>query len=315
MRNSQKKNIWRFVFWAALVGAAACFAVAVRYHWSRYSSEKNYQKVREEVTGADASGAESAAAVRTGVYIDGLARAESPDSWAEDMLNPTLSDVENLEFTGMIDAPEPKIPEEVLLDAEESPIDFEKLQAINPELYAWIRVPGTAIDYPVAQRLGVEQEYYLHHDLYGNPQFAGCIFSQSPAAFDFTDPVTVLYGHNMRNGSMFRGLYEFLEPGAITDEDRYVYIYTPYETLIYEIYSAYRGDSRNITGENDFSDKKVFEDYIESTLKPRDMDAVVKSSVDVTKDDRILTLSTCVYQQPSLRVLVQAVLRGSEAGE
>lgn len=220
----------------------------------------------------------------------------------------TLEEIEAAEFTGVIDGPGPVIPEEVLSGAEEDPVDFARLREINPELYAWIRVPGTVIDYPVAQHEGDEQEYYLHHDLYGDPQFVGCVFSQVPNAKDFSDPVTVLYGHNMKNGSMFAELHSFLDPAAFEDGPRYVYIYTENATFIYEIYSAYPADNRNILLNYDFADEAVLEEYVDSTIHPRSMEAVVNDEVAVTAEDKILTLSTCIGGMPNQRLLVQAVL-------
>lgn len=220
----------------------------------------------------------------------------------------TLEEIEAAEFTGVIDGPGPVIPEEVLSGAEENPVDFDKLREINAELYAWIRIPGTVIDYPVAQHKGEEQEYYLHHDLYGDPQFVGCVFSQTPNAQDFSDPVTVLYGHNMKNGSMFAGLHSFLDPSSLEDGPRYIYIYTESATYIYEVYSAYPADNRNILQSYDFTDEAALKEYVDSTIHPRSMEAIVSDGVSVTTEDKILTLSTCIGGMPNQRLLVQAVL-------
>ncbi len=282
-----KRTFWKVIFWISIIGAVICLAVSVWYYWSRYQSAQKYEELRQEVVENGSSG---------------TAETEEPGS------NPTLEEVENAEFTGQRDGPAPRIPTEVLTDAEEAPVDFEKLQAINPELYAWIRIPGTQIDYPVAQHAGEEQQFYLHHDLYGTPQFVGCIFSQEPNAKDFSDPVTVLYGHNMRNGSMFQNLHLYTQANAFEKEHNYVYVYMPKKMLIYEIYSAYYYDNRNILESNDFSDREVLEKYIEESLKPHSLGAMVKEGVKVTADDKILTLSTCIAGQPGNRLLVQAVL-------
>ena len=286
-----KRTFWRIIFWISIIGAVICVAVSVWYYWSRYQSAQKYEELRQEV-------------------LEGSGDTDGQDdtAQAEPGANPTLEEVENAEFTGQRDGPAPRIPEEVLTDAEESPVDFEKLQAINPELYAWIRVPGTQINYPVAQHEGEEQQFYLHHDLYGTPQFVGCIFSQEPNAKDFSDPVTVLYGHNMRNGSMFQNLHLYTQADAFKNEHNYVYVYMPNKMLIYEIYSAYAYDNRNILETNDFSDSEVFDKYIQESLKPHSMIAKVKDGIKVTTDDKILTLSTCITGQPGQRLLVQAVL-------
>ena len=208
---------------------------------------------------------------------------------------------ESTSFTGLIEGEETKIPDELTTNK----VDFDKLQEINPELYAWIYIPDTQINYPVAQH-DSDQLFYLHHDFYGNEQSAGCIFSQIPTAKDFSDQITVLYGHNMKNGSMFRGLHAYM-----TDEmndNLYVYISTPDKQFIYRIYSVYYGDNKNITYTNDFSSKETIEKYIETTKNPRSMNRKIYNTEDVNKDSNILILSTCVANQPENRLLVNCVL-------
>ena len=288
MDKKRGRTISRVVFWIALVGALVCLAVTVGYYWSRYWSARNYEKLREDV-----------AQIQSELVTE--VQSEAMNS------TPTLEEIEAAEFTGIIDAPEPKIPQEVLTDAEDHPVDFAKLKEINPEIYAWIRIPDTNIDYPVAQHAGEDQTYYLKHDLYGTPQFAGCIFSQEPSSKDLSDPVTVLYGHNMKNGSMFQNLYHFVEEDAL-EQDPYVYMYTDGHTCVYRIYAAYYYDDRNITQVYDFTDQEDLEKYIEETKKPRSMAEQTAKTDEVDISDRILTLSTCVAGQPSERLLVQAVL-------
>ena len=79
------------------------------------------------------------------------------------------------------------------------------LQEINSDVYAWIRIPGTYVDYPVAQSK-VDDNYYLHRSIYKKYLFAGMIYTQSCNSLDFNDPVTVVYGHNMRSTTMFTSL-------------------------------------------------------------------------------------------------------------
>ena len=91
----------------------------------------------------------------------------------------------------------------------ENPINFDELSKLNPDLYAWIRIPNTAVDYPVAQSSNSDDNFYLHHNYLGNYEFAGTIYSQRHNSKDFVERVTVLYGHNMLNGSMFADLHKF----------------------------------------------------------------------------------------------------------
>ena len=76
----------------------------------------------------------------------------------------------------------------------ENPIDFEALRRESPDVYAWLYVPNTNVNLPVLQRPG-DDFFYLDHDRYGEPAVEGAVFSQMANATDFSDPVTVLYGH------------------------------------------------------------------------------------------------------------------------
>ena len=84
-------------------------------------------------------------------------------------------------------------------------VDFEALKKINPEIIAWIRIPDTKIDYPVVQ--GTDNEYYLKHTFKKTEHVAGSIFLDKDNSPDFSNRKTILYGHNMKDGSIFQGLY------------------------------------------------------------------------------------------------------------
>lgn len=186
------------------------------------------------------------------------------------------------------------------------PMDFEELKAYNPDIYAWITIPGTAVDYPVVQRAG-DNSYYLTHNTDGEESAAGAIYTEDYNSRDFMDPNTVLYGHNMRNGSMFRSLHSYMDR-SFFDENREVIIYLPDAILRYEIFAAYLYDSRHLLLNFDFEDPEVFAGYLEEIRGIRDMNSFIDTSIEVTAEDRILTLSTCYKGMDDRRYLVQAVL-------
>ncbi len=188
----------------------------------------------------------------------------------------------------------------------DNPIDFEHWQGINEDIYAWIRVPNTNIDYPVAQS-DEDDSFYLHHDIYGKYKFSGTIYTEMQNSKDFIDPNTVVYGHNMTKGYMFQNLYKF-QDAEFFNNNKYFYIYTPTHVYTYTVYSAYQYDDRHILNSFDFSDKEVFAQYIESTKNPTFMLKNVRSDVEVTVDDKIVTLSTCLGNGKVYRYLVQGVL-------
>ena len=199
--------------------------------------------------------------------------------------------------------------EEIAMEEEkaELPIDFEGLQAINPEIYAWIRVPDTKIDYPILQHVGEDQSYYLTRDIYGKSQQAGSIYTEHYNTTDFMDPNTVLYGHNMKNGSMFHNVRYFAQKEYF-DEHRDLYIYMPDKILKYEIITCYEYDDRHLLGTYDFYDEEVYAEYLEEIMNPRSMYTMIREGVQLTTEDKLVTLSTCVANKPNNRRLLQAVL-------
>lgn len=192
-----------------------------------------------------------------------------------------------------------------------NPINFEELTNMNTDLYAWIRIPGTVIDYPVAQSLQNDDNYYLHHNYLGNYEFAGTIYSQRQNTRYFVDRVTVLYGHNMLNGTMFADLHKFSDK-EFFDENEFIYIYTKGHILTYRIFAAYEYDDRHILNSFEFYDDEVYSQYLNDCLNPRSANSVVREGVKLTTDDRIITLSTCTNYNSSMRYLVQGVLINDE---
>ena len=130
-----------------------------------------------------------------------------------------------------------KLKEQVAVDADDPmfrKIDFAAAQAANPDVYAWIWIPGTNIDYPILQSESEDDAYYLNHTIEKKEGLPGTIYTEKYNAKDFTSPVTVVYGHNMKNGSMFADLHKF-EDKAFFDANPYVYIYLPDRTIKYRI--------------------------------------------------------------------------------
>lgn len=195
-----------------------------------------------------------------------------------------------------------------LADLGDFDVDFDELNSINTDVYAWIYIPGTEVDYPVAQSIEYrEDDYYLDHNIYRQYQFSGTIYSQLKNHLDFHDPVTVLYGHNMLNGSMFATLHRF-EDRDFFDEYNTCFILTKEKVYTYLIYSAYVFDDRHILNTYDFSDDAVFQEYLDSTLEPHSYSENVRENVKLNTSHRILTLSTCTGGAENTRYLVQGVL-------
>ena len=198
--------------------------------------------------------------------------------------------------------------DEVLVD---NPINFSELTKLNPDLYAWIRIQGTVIDYPVAQSSNGDQNYYLHHNYLGNYEFAGTIYSQKHNTKYFIDRVTVLYGHNMLNGTMFAALHKFSDKDFFEENDT-IEIFIDGHILTYKIFAAYEYDDRHILNSFDFYDDDVYAQYLSDCLNPHSSNAIVREGVELTTEDKIITLSTCTNYNANKRYLVQGVLINDE---
>lgn len=233
--------------------------------------------------------------------------ADSPSAFAE---NEDASS-ESLDF--FADSPE-SIPtnESMTIISEtnyQSPIDFESLWKTNEDVYAWITVPGTIIDYPILQH-ETDDSYYLNYTIDGVEGYPGCIYTEHMNSKDFTDNNTVIYGHNMRNGTMFTDLHKFRDGDFFAEHDT-VYIYTPEKQLTYKIFAAYLYDDRHLMNSFDFSDPEIYSDYLSeiSNIDSNDENANLRKEIQLTTTNKIITLITCIREQPEKRVYVQAVLQ------
>ena len=183
-------------------------------------------------------------------------------------------------------------------------LDWKKLHAINPDIYAWIYIPNTEVEYPIVQHPS-EDEYYLNRNLDGSFGKPGCIFTQHYNHKDFLDLNTVVYGHNMKSGRMFRSIHQF-EDKKFFEENPYIYVYTEDRVLIYEVFAAYLSDDSHILNTNDLTTTEGYAHYLEKVYR-ESKSGNVRDDITVTAMNRILTLSTCA-KRSNQRFLVQGVL-------
>ena len=181
--------------------------------------------------------------------------------------------------------------------AENHSIDWHKLKEKNADVYAWIYVPGTKVDYVVVQPAKSKSDlFYMDRNLDKEYEFAGSIFTERHNKKDFSDPVTLMYGHNMLNGSMFATLHKFKDPKFFKKHKK-MYVYQP---------------NRKLTNSFDFTDAKVLKKYQKMTLNPKAMDKNVRKKTSLGPNSKILTLSTCTNGASNTRYLVQGVLISDE---
>lgn len=226
---------------------------------------------------------------------------------------------ENMRETAVTAEREEPETTEVINSTEKAPIniyeglpdvDFKALWEINTDVCAWISVPGTQVDYPVLRREEAQNpydDYYLQHTAEKTAGLPGAIYMEPCNAADFSDANTVLYGHNMRNGTMFGSLHEF-ENDDFFDEHEDVYVVTPEKTFVYRIYAAVTYSDLHIMGSYDFDSPADFERFADSLREGRSMTDLFREELEVTAGAKLLTLSTCIKGEDDKRFLVVAVL-------
>lgn len=190
-------------------------------------------------------------------------------------------------------------------DPYDTKVDFAGLEAINPDVYAWIKIPGTNIDYPVLQSADEDDSYYLNRTIDLQEGLPGSIYTEKYNATGFNDPVTVVYGHTLHDGTMFSELEKYTDK-SFFDENKYIYIYLPGGRKIFQIFAAVAFDDRYLMGSYAFTIQDEFEKYI-SELKGS-LEGNVADDVEVKFGDPVITLSTCIDEYPEKRWLVNGVL-------
>lgn len=191
------------------------------------------------------------------------------------------------------------------------PVDFDELTALNNDIYAWIRIPYAGetdkfiVDYPILQN-EESRNYYLNHNVNRKSSVYGAIYTQDYNEKDFSDFNTLIYGHNMRNGTMFGTLKKYRDE-AFFKENNEIYIYQPGRILKYKIFAAYVFDDRHILMHFDNDIENERQQYLDTVFSERKLSANFDKDITVTTKDKIITLSTCTSKDNE-RYLVQGVL-------
>lgn len=181
-------------------------------------------------------------------------------------------------------------------------VDYDQLLAINGDFVGWIYIPDTDVNYPIVQ--GSDNDYYLYRMFNKDYNAAGSIFMDCGNRSDWSDYNTVLYGHNMKNGTMFadvesyrnQGYYDAHPTGLLLTEEG------NYELLFFAGYAA-KTDSR--AWELDFASQDAYEQWLQQAVG----NSAFKSSVTPTAEDQVITLSTCTYDRTNARFVLLAVLK------
>lgn len=274
-------------FLCCIVWIAAYLAGLRRAETEMETVRESYVTREEETTGTDADG-------------EGFAGTQEAGDTPETE-QPSGEEAEELQSGG-----------DTGYSVPEMTVDIGALQQeVNADIYAWITVPGTVIDYPVLQH-PEEMDYYLEYNLDGTKGYPGCIYTQRMNGKEWEDVNTVLYGHNMKNGSMFAELHKFKDE-SFFEENRYIYVYTEDgRILVYEIFAAYVSGNEHLLMTYDLYTEAGIQGYFDSIFSHTGSGCHFLEDVELTAEDKIITLSTCISGQADKRYLVQGVLRAEE---
>lgn len=182
-------------------------------------------------------------------------------------------------------------------------VDFQKLLKINPDTIAWIRFPQepSQINYPVVQ--GKDNSWYLKKTFSANENTLGAIFLNVDNKKDFSDKNSVIYGHRMRDGSMFRHLQDY-DTKEFWKSNPYFYIYTVDGRILkYHIYSVGQVVDTSETYQTTFGTDEEYQSFLDMTKSS----SLYDTGVEVTTDDTIVTLSTCTSASDNHRFVVRGV--------
>lgn len=194
-----------------------------------------------------------------------------------------------------------EIKENSIENNEESIEEILDLSYLNEDYRGWITIENTNIDYPILQ--GEDNDYYLSRDINKEYLKSGSIFLDYRNN-NFDDKNTVIYGHSMRNGTMFGQLKYFKESGAL-DENKYIYILSPEgKTLKYEIFSVYTSDINDNYIETSFNSDEEYKEFLDKICEK----SLFPVNIDISTEDKILTLSTCSYEYENARTVIHGKL-------
>lgn len=181
-------------------------------------------------------------------------------------------------------------------------VDFAALQSVNEDVVGWIYCEGTDINYPVLQ--GEDNDYYLHHTYNREENRAGSIFVEALNTPGFADSNTIIYGHHMKNGSMFATLRNWADQ-TYYEEHPVFWLLTPEQDYRIVLFSGYTTAAVSDTYTIYQGPCQEFDDYVQAALASSDF----KADITPESGDRCVLLSTCEYDFQDARYVLHGVLK------
>lgn len=205
-------------------------------------------------------------------------------------------------------------PETITPDAPTEPVEtqspgplpeYVEVSAMNPHMVGWMQIEGTKIDYPVMHTPN-DPEYYLHKDFYEKYSGHGCLFIE--AACDVNQPSDniTIYGHNMKDGSMFATILKYRNKSFWKDH-RYIYFDTLNERHTYEVFAVFTTTATKGSGFTyhhfvNASDESSYRNFVDNCKRI----SLYDTGITPSYGDKLITLSTCEYSQQNGRFVIVA---------
>ena len=180
-------------------------------------------------------------------------------------------------------------------------VDWKALKKVNPDVQGWLYQKGTVINYPVVQ--GTDNDTYLHTRFDKQWSGGGTLFVDCRMEKDFRGFNSIIYGHHMKDGSMFRSIRGYTKEDGYYDKHKTLELATPHGNYHLVVFSAF---ITKATDEDTYKmtyDDPAKQSYIDRAWERSEL-PLTKDSVDVTKNDRLVTLSTCAYDYEEARYIV-----------
>lgn len=176
-------------------------------------------------------------------------------------------------------------------------IDWDELRKINPDIVAWIKIEGTNIDYPIVT--APDNDKYLHTKFDGKQGSCGTLFVDANTTKPFKNFLTIVYGHHMKDGTMFNNLKKFKGKSFFDDHTHYD-LYTPTQNYTVEIVGFYNPKSTSKFYDTEIETERQKFQYIDMLER----DAKNESGERATTNDRLVLLSTCAYEYKNARYIL-----------
>ena len=185
-------------------------------------------------------------------------------------------------------------------------VDFDSLMRINEDVVGWICIEDTQINYPIVR--GEDNREYVSTAVDGTANQYGSIFMDYRNASDFSDRHTVLYGHYMRNGSMFHDIRMYDKPQFYESHPTGM-IMTPEGNFQFEVIGGYVASLADASWQLEFANDADYEAWLQDSMER----STIGGAVIPTAEDRLLTLSTCSYEFSNARfVLLCRIIEESD---